>query len=59
VKFEHVMKVVLSVVNVIRFHGLNYRHLQTFMSEIDDDCGNVLYLTEVRWLSCETVETIF
>jgi len=50
-KYEHVMKVVVSVVNLIRFHGLNYRQFESFLSEIDDEYGYVFYRTEVRSLN--------
>jgi hypothetical protein len=53
--FEHVVKVVVSVVNFIRSHGLNYRPFQSFLSEIDAEYGGVSCHREVRWLSRGTV----
>lgn len=50
-KFEDVMNVVVSSVNFIRRHGLNHRQSQTFLSELDSEYGDILYHTEVRWLS--------
>jgi hypothetical protein len=54
-KFENVFKSLVSVVNFIRFHGHNHRHLHSFLAEIGAEYRYVLYLTEVRWLSRGTV----
>jgi hypothetical protein len=43
VKFEHVVKVLVSDVNFIRSH----RQFQSFMLEIETEHKNVLYYTEV------------
>jgi hypothetical protein len=42
-KFEHVMRLVVSAVNIIQPHELNYGQFPSFMSEIDDECEAVLY----------------
>jgi hypothetical protein len=49
-KFEHVKKVVVSVVNFIRFYGLNDGQFESFLSETDAEYGDVLFHTEVRQL---------
>jgi hypothetical protein len=45
------MSVVVSVVNLIRSHGLNNHHFQPLLSETDAEYSDVLYDTAVRWLS--------
>lgn len=42
---------VVQVVNYIRSHELNHRMLQEFLKELNSQYGDVLYHTEVRWLS--------
>ncbi|XP_063820200.1 general transcription factor II-I repeat domain-containing protein 2-like [Pseudophryne corroboree] len=50
--FENVMKVIVSVVNFIRARGLNHRQFQEFLTqECQADHGDVVYYSEVRWLS--------
>ncbi|KAM8967123.1 general transcription factor II-I repeat domain-containing protein 2-like [Pelodytes ibericus] len=50
-KWDSVMKIVVSCVNFIRAHALNHRQFQEFLSELNVDYEDVLYHTEVRWLS--------
>ena len=45
------MKVVVSCINFIRAKGLKHRQFQQFLSELESAHGDVLYNTEVRWLS--------
>lgn len=45
------MKVVVSCINFIRAKGLKHRQFQQFLSELESAHGDVLYYTEVRWLS--------
>ncbi|KAJ8014730.1 hypothetical protein DPEC_G00018750 [Dallia pectoralis] len=45
------MKVVVHCVNYIRKHGLKHRQFQAFLSELESAYEDVLYYTEVRWLS--------
>lgn len=49
--FEHVMTVVVKVVNFIRSKGLNHRQFQQFLSDLEAEHGDVVYYAEVRWLS--------
>ncbi|XP_069463365.1 general transcription factor II-I repeat domain-containing protein 2-like [Ambystoma mexicanum] len=50
-KFDPVMTIVVSCVNFIRAHALKHRQFHEFLSELNADYGDVLYHTEVRWLS--------
>uniref|UniRef100_A0A8D8SJW9 General transcription factor II-I repeat domain-containing protein 2B n=4 Tax=Cacopsylla melanoneura TaxID=428564 RepID=A0A8D8SJW9_9HEMI len=51
VNFEGVMKVVVKTVNFIKSKGLNHRDFQTFLEQMESEYGDVLYYSEVRWLS--------
>ena len=50
-KWESVMKVVVSCINFIRANGLKHRQFQAFLSVLESAHGDVLYHAEVRWLS--------
>uniref|UniRef100_A0A9J8AS26 SPIN-DOC-like zinc-finger domain-containing protein n=1 Tax=Cyprinus carpio carpio TaxID=630221 RepID=A0A9J8AS26_CYPCA len=50
-KWASVIKVVVHCVNYIRKHGLKHRQFQAFLSELESAYEDVLYYTEVRWLS--------
>ncbi|KAK0141514.1 General transcription factor II-I repeat domain-containing protein 2A [Merluccius polli] len=50
-KWDSVIKVVVSCINFIRAKGLKHRQFQQFLSELESAHGDVLYYTEVRWLS--------
>ncbi len=45
------MNVVVSCINFIRANGLKHRQFQAFLAELESALGDVLYRTEVRWLS--------
>lgn len=45
------MSVVIFSINFIRKNGLGHRQFQYFLAEIESEYGNVIYFTEVRWLS--------
>jgi len=45
------MKDVVKIVNFIRSRALNHREFKNFLSEIDAEQGDVIYFTDVRWLS--------
>lgn len=49
--FSCVMKTVVTIVNFIRSNELNHRMFQEFLKELTSQYGDVLYHTEVRWLS--------
>ena len=46
-----VMDLVVKTVNFIRSHGLNHRQFKSFLVDMDFEYGELLYHTEVRWLS--------
>lgn len=50
-RWESVMKVVVSCINFIRASRLKHRQFQAFLSELESAHGDVLYHTAVRWLS--------
>lgn len=50
-KFKHVMDFVFKSVNFIRSRGLKHRQFKAFLEENDAEYGDVLYHTDVRWLS--------
>lgn len=45
------MKVVVTCIHFMRAKGLKHRQFQEFPSELELAHGDVLYYTEVRWLS--------
>ncbi|XP_037779395.1 general transcription factor II-I repeat domain-containing protein 2B-like [Penaeus monodon] len=49
--WDSVMKVVVSCINFIRAKGVKHRQFQEFLSELESAHGDMLYYTEVRWLS--------
>lgn len=50
-QFDHVMKPVVKTINFIRSKALNHRQFQQFLLDMDAEYGDVLYHTDVRWLS--------
>uniref|UniRef100_A0A803K7I5 DUF4371 domain-containing protein n=1 Tax=Xenopus tropicalis TaxID=8364 RepID=A0A803K7I5_XENTR len=48
---DNVMSVVVKCVNQIRSRGLTHRRFRAFLEEMGLEYGDVLYFTEVRWLS--------
>ncbi|CAK1597490.1 unnamed protein product [Parnassius mnemosyne] len=51
IEFQNVIKVVVSTVNFIKSRGLNHRQFKQFLDDIESEYGDLLYYTEVRWLS--------
>ena len=45
------MEIVVKTVNFIRARGLNHRQFRKLLDEMDSQYGDILYYTEVRWLS--------
>ncbi|KAK7916070.1 hypothetical protein WMY93_011831 [Mugilogobius chulae] len=50
-KFDNVMSVVVKCINQIKSRGLKHRQFRAFLEEIESAYTDVLYFTEVRWLS--------
>lgn len=50
-KMDNVMQIVIKCVNFIRSRGLNHRQFQEFLKNMDSEYGDVIYFSEVRWLS--------
>ena len=51
VQLGDVMNTVVKVVNIIRARGLYHREFQAFLSDMDAEYGDVIYHSDVRWLS--------
>ena len=49
--FNDVMDAVISAVNFIRAHALNHRQFNKLMEKIDANYKDVLYFSQIRWLS--------
>jgi hypothetical protein len=50
-KIEDVMNTVVKTINFIRSRSLNHRQFTAFLSMMESEYGELLYHTEVRWLS--------
>lgn len=50
-KMENVLGVVIKTINFIRAKGLNHRQFQEFLKAMGTEFADVIYYTEVRWLS--------
>ena len=50
-KFDNVMSVIVKCINHIRSRGLKHQMFRAFLEEIESAYEDVLYFTEVRWLS--------
>ncbi|KAI6655301.1 General transcription factor II-I repeat domain-containing protein 2A-like [Oopsacas minuta] len=48
---KHVMENVVNTVNFIKSKGLNHRQFQAFLTEVGSDYNDVIYFSQVRWLS--------
>jgi len=49
--FEHVMKVVISIINSTNSRSLNHRQFKDFLVDIENECGDLIFVSEIRWLS--------
>ena len=49
------MDLVVKIVNFIQSRGLNHRQFKSFLVDMDSEYGELLYHTEVRWLSCKKI----
>lgn len=48
---NHVMEVVIKLTNFIRSHALHHRQFKEFLRQLSSEYGDVVYFTNVRWLS--------
>ena len=48
---SHVMKVVVTTINVIKHNALKHRQFQQYLVELESEYGDLLYYTKIRWLS--------
>lgn len=48
---NHVMSVVVKTVNFIRSHALQHRQFKEYLNELNSHYGDLVYFTNVRWLS--------
>ncbi|XP_060836051.1 general transcription factor II-I repeat domain-containing protein 2B-like [Rhopalosiphum padi] len=59
-KYDHVMDVVLKIVNYIRSSAKTHRQFKNFLEDIEDDIPNdVPWYCLVRWLSVNNILTKF
>ena len=50
-QMREVMDVVVETVNFIRSRRLTHRQFKSFLADMDSEYGELLYHTEIRWLS--------
>ena len=58
-QMREVMDVVIKTVSFIRSRGLTHRQFKSFLVDMDSEYGELLYHTEIRWLSCGNVSKRF
>ena len=51
IKMTYVMDVVVKCVNEIRAKGLKHRQFESFLLEMNTQCKDLVYHSQVRWLS--------
>jgi len=45
------VQIIVKAVNFKKSKGLNHRQFQEFLSSMDADYGDIIYFSEVKWLS--------
>ena len=50
-EFDHIMLVVVSIVNYLQTRKLKHHLFKSFLEEADSEYGDIMYHTDVRWLS--------
>jgi len=50
-KMDNIMQIVIKCVTFIRARRLNHRQFQDYLKIMEADSGDVVYFSEVRWLS--------
>ncbi|CAK9818207.1 General transcription factor II-I repeat domain-containing protein 2A [Anthophora quadrimaculata] len=46
---NHVMNVVIKIVNYIRSNALQHRQFKEFLSELSSEYGDIVYLTNMKF----------
>ncbi|XP_076645577.1 general transcription factor II-I repeat domain-containing protein 2-like [Halictus rubicundus] len=54
-KMSNVLPPIIKIVNFIRSRGVNHREFKEFLKDIENVYGDILFNTEVRWLSRGTM----
>ena len=49
--FDHVMSIVIKIINTIKSKGLTHRQFIEFLETIESEYGDLIYFSAVRWLS--------
>ena len=49
-KMDHIMQIIIKT-EFLRARGLNHCQFQEFLRSIDADYGDIIYFSEVRWVS--------
>jgi hypothetical protein len=52
---DHIMDIFTETVNFILASILKHRKFVTLLEEVENDCGEIIYYTYVRWLYRECV----
>ena len=50
-QMREVMDIVVKTVNLVRSRVLTHRQFKSFLADMDSEYGELLYHTEIRWLS--------
>ena len=50
-KFSHVIQPIIETVNFFMTRSLNHREFRQFLGDLETDHQDLIYYTEVRWLS--------
>ena len=50
-KMDNVMQIVIKAVNFIKPKRLNHHQFQEFLESVDANYGDIIYFSEVKWLS--------
>ena len=53
-EMKHIMGNIVGTVNFIRARGLNHRQFREFLSGLEAEQGDVIYFSQVCWLSRAT-----
>ena len=51
ISMQHVMTVVINTINLIKSKSLKHRQFRKILKDLGEECDDLCYYTEVRWLS--------